>query len=460
MSHHYASAAGINIPQSRVYEFGKFGRLFPALLPCLEDTDAERNKLRHLANEKMFAQKGSSNTPAGFTYLGQFIIHDLSFDPTSMKERESDVEQLWNFRTPALDLDSIYGGGPLVNPFLYDQRINYGKTHFLLQARTSKEGFTFFDVPRNQQGTGLIADARNDENLLISQLHVVFLLFHNKMVNLLAESNRDWSPERLFREAQRLVRWHYQFIILYDYLPRIISSDLLEKLKKRHRNRKFYTWRNAPFIPLEFSAAAFRFGHTQIRKSYELNKISGVVNLPIFDPIVVEASPEKVPFENYVDWHFFFWDGQGENHNLEIQPYLELSLKDLPAFAPGDENNLASINLLRGLLLKLPSGQAVAAEMGIEPILQIPALREYGLENNTPLWYYILHEASEKGAARKLGPVGERIVAEVIIGVIQGDKTSLLNHPDWKHWTSPLSGQHQFKMLDLLKFVGIAMHGQ
>jgi len=178
--------------------------------------------------------------PAGYTYLGQFIDHDITFDPVSSLQRQNDPDALHNFRTPRYDLDCLYGRGPADQPYLYrtgprpiphpvlgfDQRgvmflhgENRGDPDDIASAP-----FIGPDLPRNSEGRALIGDPRNDENIIVSQLHSTFLKFHNRMVECVFEEC-GMTGDDLFKEAQRRVRWHYQWVVVHDFLPRIIDGD-------------------------------------------------------------------------------------------------------------------------------------------------------------------------------------------------------------------------------------------
>lgn len=463
-----------------------------------------------------------NDMPAGYTYLGQFIIHDISFDPTSINERNVDPEFLWNFRTPAIDLDSVYGSGPALAPYFYDQSANrnYGMTHFVLPRRKpiKKGDPSFTDLPRvtTDVHTALIADGRNDENIIISQIHAAFLKLHNKLVDDLSKLDKHYylaSPQSLFLAAQKEVRWYFQWIVLYDYLPRVLdlsewegikylvsasstSTDEITTLVKsqieeivgRKTDRKFYDWRNEPFIPLEFSVAAFRFGHSQVRAKYLFNRDesgrlrdSNGFDIKVLFP--QEYFESKKPFAR-VHMPFFFPQSGNDRFvkNKIIEPVLSNNLKEIPLnMAPSNKrqtdftgslkdvvdnfsnvmkanhSNLAERNLIRGLMLRLPSGQNVAKAMGLPAltIQNVPSFPPH-LVDNTPLWYYILYEAKELKGGKRLGPVGSRIVAEVIIGLIQGDKTSFLNQdPKWVPKDVNGDEKKDFNMADLLELAGV-----
>jgi hypothetical protein len=286
---------GDNAPSSVYHDQGKFGRMFPALPPFASDNPTLRGYLKEIGklNGIMDAKDDLSdpvglitnpalnvkneNNPditAGFTFLGQFIDHDLTFDPTSSLERQQDPETIANFRTPTLGLDNLYGSGPKATPHLYDQNVDSGLTTFLIEEIGGSENISRdrkrrFDLPRNSQNTALIGDPRNDENLIVSQLHVAFLKFHNAVVEQVKAKTGLTNPSEIFVEAQRLVRWHYQWIIVHEFLPLTVGQALVTNILTE--GRKFYKWRNLPFIPVEFAVSAYRFGHSQARPSYRAN---------------------------------------------------------------------------------------------------------------------------------------------------------------------------------------------
>lgn len=512
---HHIDLTSAPIPSSSSYERGKFGRMFPNLHPCLEDTQRARLDMFNIA--RLMFKNGigddENDMPAGYTYLGQFIIHDISFDQTTINERHVDPEFLWNFRTPALDLDSVYGGGPSITPYFYDQDPdkNNGMTHFLLPEKKTSYGGekeAFFDLPRTSSKTpiAIIADPRNDENIVISQIHAAFLQFHNAEVDRLKDDVIYKKKSELFYAAQHSVKWHYQWVVLYDYLPRILDlseweelmklvkkdkesakpknliKNQIEQIAKGNIEREFYDWRNEPFIPLEFSVAAFRFGHSQVRSAYMFNQdkssnLDRTGESSIFSETPLFPTPRA-----RVDMPSFFPKPEREKekdkfvHNKLIGPILTGILKTIPQIQSDasdinlskiDERNLAERNLIRGLMYRLPSGQRVARAMGLVPLdIDVNDIKQWSnnIENdfpshlvkNTPLWYYILYEARKKQGGKRLGPVGSRIVAEVIIGLIQGDKTSFLNQdPNWVPKDKDGKEKKDFNMADLLELAGV-----
>lgn len=477
---------------SRYYDKGKFGRMFPNLPAFASNSTKVKDALKDMGKKggimdakddltqdpkdlitNPALQVKNPNSPimtAGMTFLGQFIDHDITFDPTTSLERQSDPECVENFRTPSLGLDNVYGSGPGVSPHLYDQSDGQG-IKLLVEAlgSTGKENIEKFDVPRNSQNTALIGDPRNDENLIVSQLQVLFLRFHNVIVDALRVKFPSKSPLEIFSMAQEMVRWHYQWIVLHEFLPLLCGETRVKDIMEN--GRKFYRWHNEPFIPVEFSVAAYRFGHSQIRPSYRAN--FGITNQPapteffadIFDFTVPASDPDpndlrggKRSPRRFIDWHTFFNLGDGSvRSNKLIDTKLSSPLFKLPGFT--DIDSLASRNLLRGLTFSLPSGQRVAHSMGITPLSEndLAELKHYkvNFENSTPLWYYILKEAEVQEMGVHLGEVGGRIVAEVFIGLMEGDNTSFLSqNPFWKPtlpcW-EPYRNGKDFTMADLVR---------
>ncbi len=482
---------GDTVPNSTYYNQGKFGRLFPNLQPFAADTPTMRDALMEIGkrggimdpNDDLSDPIGlitnpakSLNNPdnpdltAGFTFLGQFIDHDLTFDPTSSLERQQDPEAVANYRTPALELDNLYGSGPTASPHLYDRTANGIK--FLVEeipgsAAATRDGTVKYDLPRNSQLTALIGDPRNDENLIVSQLHLAFLKFHNAVVDYITMEIPDLTVSEIFAEAQRLVRWHYQWIVLNEFVPKTCGQSAVTNVLQK--GRKFYRWTNEPYIPVEFSVSAYRFGHSQVRPSYRAN-FGPSGGSPFFallfkeDP-VFSASPDpddlrggKRAARRFIDWQTFFTFGDGNSRqNKRIDTKLSSVLFDLLDIPMGEPQSLAQRNLRRHLALRVPSGQAVAKAMGVHPVpsSEFADLQPYGLDTRTPLWFYVLREAERLEQGKRLGPVGGRIVTEVLIGMLQGDHTSYLcQDPEWKP-SLPAASIGTFTMVDLLKFAGV-----
>ena len=490
---------------------GRFGKLFPRLAAArFGSSDAEQSANLKLLADKMVADFDApkdgpddeeSGIPALYTYLGQFIDHDLTFDPASSFQQRKDPDALTDFRTPAFDLDNVYGRGPGDQPYLYQED---GKSFVLGDPFTLGDP-NARDLPRTAAGRALIGDPRNDENTIVSQVHGLFLQFHNRLV---AE-----NPQLPFEEVQQLLRFHYQYVVLNDFLPRIVSDEVLASLKTggRYEASKLRVFdRKNPIMPVEFSGAAYRLGHSMVRPGYRLNDAT---LLPIF-PLPAETVPNfpegltgfRRPISDWgIDWGRFIDvdvrkyhvdpkkdNGIADFRRLQFAYRIDTSLVDplgsLPVSVAGNPPpSLALRNLLRGVQLQLPSAQAIAAALEV-PVLsddkiligkavddqpQFAAINTISgaFKGNCPLWTYVLAEAiqhkkqvsdvpvAENAAksgtvkinAPQLGPVGGRIVAEVFLGLMFADSLSLLSSAPG--WVPPRGiGGAGFALKDFVKF--------
>ena len=291
-----------------------------------------------------------------------------------------------------------------------------------------------------------------------------------------------WDPDEVFDEARRLTRWHYQWMIVHEFLPLFIGQPLVDEIL--HRGRKFYRPRVA-FMPVEFQGAAYRFGHTMVRPSYRAN-LAGDNGAPffamIFDPAEQgQADPDDLrggarAKRRFIGWQTFFdfgptfTDGpgttirrSGSNKLIDAKistPLFHLPLGAIPSGEP--PTSLPQRNLLRHVTWSLPSGQSIAREMDVDPLSrsELSELSGYdlGLDQSTPLWYYVLKEGALRANGLTLGPVGGRIVGEVIIGLLEHDRNSYLSRaPLWKPtlptFNGPVTGD--FRMIDFLAFAGV-----
>jgi hypothetical protein len=471
-------------PVEQIME-GRFTRLFPEAEPA----EFDEADLQTLA-EAMTADAEDTPTPEGtpdaeensgitsaYTYLGQFIDHDLTLDPTSHLREHVTREQLRvlaDFRTPRFDLDCVYGRGQTDQPYLYDGN--------LLQLGSPLSGNpqdpAAVDLPRGPNMRALIGDPRNDENRIVSQLQATLLRFHNRVA---AE-----SPDDSFEAIRDAVRWHYQWVVINDFLPTIINAETVSRVFP-HLQHGGNIEDHPPHLsipklhgglelmPVEFSVAAYRFGHSMIRPIYRLNET--IERRPIFstaDDLAGDLGGFRaIPDDWAIDWQFFIDVEHGTpelprpNPRDDItrtpQPAYKIDtslvnpLAFLPASVATDPSSLGLRNLLRGRDFGLPSGQTVADLLGVPaieddklvigkatadpadtktPIAEIAA----GFAGNAPLWTYVLAEAQVTSLDRphptisdpdlvpiSLGPVGGTIIAEVFAALLIGDKTSFLN---------------------------------
>lgn len=460
------------------YAATQFGRLFPKLAPFAQPTAKVQAALMQLGepgglmdahDELHFGAKvlflpedygdlghdlaaslnnrNNAAHTAGATFFAQFLAHDVTFDASSPLGTATAPESVTNARTPAFDLDAIYGAGPVAAAHLYDPA-NPAKLRI-------ESGGTFEDVPRAADMGAIMADPRNDTNCIVSALHAAFVLFHNNAVDRFGT----------FELARRETRWHYQWLIVNVFLPLFVTKKTLDAVRKQ---RKFF---RGGGIPVEFAAAAFRFGHSMVRPSYRLNMNGLADGTPffgmMFDPLEEgKADPEDLrggvrASRRWVGWETFFDFGDGVVRPAKIidtkisSPMFKLPMQAIPS--RNGPTSIVQRDLLRHLTWRLPSGQAVAKAMGVTVLgkhdlkeLQILGAK---LEQSTPLWYYLLKEAEVVEGGIRLGPAGGRIVAEVILGLLEGDPESYLSaKPDWK----PTLGRGgQFEMTDFLRFAGV-----
>jgi hypothetical protein len=420
-------------------------------------------------------RKRSAVMKSGYVYLGQFIDHDLTCEKTLAADAQPDVALMHNYRTPRLDLDVLYGKDPAAVAFLYAEgRFRLGAT------ANDGAGGKDDDLFRTASGSPCIVDDRNDENLIVAQLHVLFASLHNCILRTL-ETQPQLAPDRAgtdrFAQARQLVTWLYQWIIVHEFLPSFIRRSVLDDVWRGNLRlfpRKL-TPLDAPMrLPIEFTTAAFRFGHSVVQENYVLNdhatvktgtliflthKGGGIGNAP--------GSSGNLPAKYVVDWDFFFSDTEPRmNRGQNIDAFITEALYELPpqtialfrsGAAPRDAAHRAHVSLpeltlLRGSRMRLPSGEEFARHFGfpVIPARDIPALAEDRelfsrgtFRDRTPLWYYLLREAelppeygttgTDRTRLQKLGPIGSQIIAEVFYQVLACDADSILNAGrDWR----------------------------
>jgi Animal haem peroxidase len=375
---------------------------------------------------------------AVWPFFGQFIAHDITADRSPLGHR-ADPAAVRNFRTPKANLEGVYGAGPVGSPYLY---VKDDPARLLL-------GGGGHDVPRNHEGIALVGDPRNDVHLFVSQMQVAFIGMHNRLVERLrADGVADGD---VFEDARRAATWHYQHVILNEFLPELIGGELTAELLDG--GATLYDPGPQPFIPFEFADAAIRYGHSQIRQRYQVNAEFGPV--PVF-PDLIGFGP--VPLERAVDW-LLHVDVPGHpvaQRAKRIDGRLPESLIALPFAISGeragsDYASLATRDLQRGQAVGLASGEEMARALGVEPLTrEQTGLAEHGWSDDTPLWLYVLKEAEALTAGGRLGPVGGRLVGEVLVGIIDADPESFRAvQPSWTP-TLPSHEPGRFGLADVL----------
>ena len=420
---------------------------------------------------------GDSAIPAIYTYFGQFLDHDITFDETSASMPAlasldlaplSSLSGLRNSRTLRLDLDSVYEGSAPRDD-TDPRKMKIGSVEHLndpnppLGRPPGKSDAN--DLPRQGRSedpstdrAALIGDPRNDENLIVSQLHLAFLKAHNSLVD---EMGGDFDAVRT--EMRR----RYQRIVLTDFLGKVCDPAVLsDVMANGPRNWRIENGDDL-FMPVEFAAAAYRFGHSMIRTLYDYNLNFSPTNLgtlftftalsgQLGENIGLPAEQTDTLPENWIiQWERFVHapDGSGTPQmareiDVRLTDFtfkLQNTFGEVEGANDPDPNvvhvapRLAVRNLLRGYLMRLPTGQAVAGRLG-EPVLSgealvaalpaVEALRAAArpFADRTPLWFYLLAEAGDPNGAngQHLGRVGSRIVAEVLWNLVRHSADSVL----------------------------------
>jgi Animal haem peroxidase len=409
----------------------RYGRMFD--LPPLDADEELLPKLGALGGLCDGETEVDSTVEAGWPFFGQFVAHDLTADRSPIRAH-ADLGTLRNMRVPRANLESLYGAGPTGAPYMYRRDD---------PAKLLEDGS---DLPRNQEGIALIGDPRNDTHVFLSQMQVRFIKAHNRLVDRLRQA--CLTEADIFDQARRSLAWHYQWLIVNEYLPGLVGPAMVREVLVD--GPRFYM-PDKRFIPTEFAHAAFRYGHSQVRQRYRLRP--GGESQAVF-PDLMGLRPIG---DRIVDWSLLFDvpghpDAQRAKAMDGALPHTLIQLPEAITGAVEDDvyRSLAARDLVRGHGTNLPSGEAVARQMGARPLsVSEIGLRDHGWQAETPLWLYVLREAFVRQAGDRLGDVGGRIVTEVLIGVIQGDPESYLRVAPG--WTPTLPGRgRKFSLTDIL----------
>jgi hypothetical protein len=498
----------------------KFGRLFDrerelegaedaAMVAKLVELGRCMNDPKTCGQQPVDKGADASEISSGYTYLGQFIAHEITFD-NSNDTLEPGMDPR-SMRTPQIDLDGLYGAedGPRNDDYKEFYEGDGATMKVGMTSSVSPPGTPFpNDLLRDANNKknpkkALIADERNDENLAVAQTHVAFVRFHNRVVERL---KADHAHGDLFECARRQVIRHFQWIIIHDYLPKLVDNGVLARVLGGGFRCFKLDDPDGPTMPLEFSAAAFRIGHTMVRATYDWNEYHhrgdfygggrvGVLRLfeltgflkpdGEFNPLDDGFSSRMthtpplltLPSDWIIDWRRFYdfspLDAAPQpplNMASKLDTGLNFQLEKLRGF-PDEKlvemkKAITVRNLLRGYYLGLPTGEKVARAFDLKPLtperlaegphgalLGDPLLRE-----KTPLWYYVLREAELLGkgsdckGGHRLGPVGSRIVAETLVGLVRRSPYSILDGSGWLPTFARPGAPDTFEMIDLLKF--------
>jgi hypothetical protein len=497
-------------------------------------------KLKDLGNAMIDAQdpidpaEANSKIPPVYTYWGQFIDHDVTANTDrASQDLQTDIikddfqplapdfvaEKLKNLRRPVFDLDSVYGDGPTLNPanpteakdfYQEDDPVKFkiGQNALKNSAggdvpgdRIPPTDDLMRDLPRKDRNA-IIGDSRNDENLIVAQLHTAFLRFHNAVVDWIRTNEpKSFKDEQgLFERAQNLVRWHHQWLVVNDFLKTLTVDGTVDNILKG--GLKFYDLRYRDiFMPLEFSVAAYRFGHSMVRASYDYNRNFGLEAVVIpsasFELLFSftgrgnigerngPGANDTLPFNWIIEWDRFVDKTAAAERqrrsarkiDTHLTPPLSTMInegEDEPSLMIKELlKHLAKRNLLRGYLLSIPTGQSLAAKLGVTKLT--PEELKQGNSDamnqalepfleKTPAWFYILKESEVRAKGDTLGEVGSRLIAETFIGLMMNDPASYLNQRDYNNqqWEPgkgvrlPDGGEIR-TIGDFLKFAGVML---
>ncbi len=417
--------------------------------------------------------------PAGYTYFGQFLDHDLTLEETPLAEATrfaSIPATTVNAADARFNLNHLYGAGPgsVRHGSLYET----DGCSFRLGTVRTKEGETF-DLPLGKEGEPASAESRNTENLILRQFCVIFLKLHNLAVQ---ELPATLDPLERFQRARNRVCWQYQWLLREDFLYQLVTHDVYDQVVTRGQHK--IDWPRKGFaIPVEFSQAAFRFGHSMVRERYTLNPENRKVELRvIFDPALGEqplAPALALDWARFLDTSESSLTGRTRVPAMAIDTTMVPPLFHLPPEkvhhlhepdAPDLPKALAVRTLQRSASTRLATGEEVAHALGFVPLRQRKLeggeeawakLDELGLSGRTPLWFYVLLEGEMECGGVSLGTVGSQLVAEVIDGCLRSDPASYLScfGSDWEPapWKMPDGTMRPARrLLDLARVTGLA----
>ncbi|THH36958.1 peroxidase [Aliishimia ponticola] len=423
------------------HEGDRFGRMFPDLSPLFTDPRV----LDSLGQPGGVMDGGPNGTtsqsnPVGFVFFGQFVDHDITLDVTSSLDSVNNPENTPNVRSPTLDLDCIYGLGPEAQPYLYHPDGAFKGVKLITGAELGTGAHAADDLARVGD-IALIGDFRNDENRIVSQMQLAMIRFHNRMCD---DLQGKYSGKELYEEARRLCMWHYQWCVVHDFLKSICGEGVVSRVLSE--GRKFYKPKS-PFIPVEFSVAGYRFGHSMVPMKVQTQQGGSMFEL--FGTVLGKGFGPISDARAVTDMHEMFETHEGRTVQRagRVDAKLASDLLALPAKVDPEGRSLATRNMVRGQSFLLPAGETLARAIGrpeteIEQVSDAARADEPGLQGGTPLWYYILREADLIGRenidgtrqpGEGLGPVGATIVAETVIGLIELDPRSWLGeNRNWR----------------------------
>ena len=321
---------------------------------------------------------------------------------------------------------------------------------------------------------------------MVAQLHLAFLRFHNAVAEQLDVGLTD---DERFAEAKRITILHYQWLVLNEYLPSLCDSDVLSDtiIQRADFYRDFSGGRQ--LMPLEFSVAAFRFGHSMVRPEYHFNDNFGpngaISQAPLSELFRFTekgglGGQQTLPDVWVIDWANFIEPDDEERAARGVDTELaegldQLELGDtIPPLPPQVFNamrHLPARNLRRAYVLAVPTAQQVLRAMGGKAIMDTLTQEELrgfaggilareGYLEQTPLWLYILLEAELRREGRELGKLGSFIICQTLVGLLTEDDDSILPadpecEPRWRPSDDPVNDRMVDSLAELLRTAGV-----
>jgi len=412
---------------------------------------------------------GADPPPAGYTYFGQFIDHNLTEDDTAMRDAgELEPWETVNYRGPWLNLSGIYH--PVHDRGGWKQLYEPSGLVFRLGEPTVRG--EQFDLPLDKNGHPLLIDERNNENIIVRQIHVMFLKLHNLAIKELAEDEPTLSPRKLFSKAQQRVCWQYQYLVRHDFLSKVCNENVFNELVVKNEQPTI-DWSAGGFsIPVELAQAVLRFGHSLVRPNYNLNVAHPDIALR---DLLSSGDARALAVDEAIHWPTLLGIKEPAMRfdTAVASPLFKLESKDIHSYVdrpmPHMPHPLPVRTLIRGAKSRLPTGQDVAkrmrvlvvhpTEQTIGGVVYAPGahLQSLGLSEATPLWYYILLEAEVNEHGATLGELGSRLLIETVNGALREDPNSYLSQrPKWTPEPWKRTGKEVTCLLDLARLVGLS----
>ncbi len=392
------------------------------------------------------------NLPVGYTYFGQLVAHDIT------------SHRFLGVQKNSLRLQTIYGMGPGASPQFFEHNYN-PETKFIFRAikfdldsyQSSKGKVYDFkridvnksdDAPTRQSGIPLMADGRNDQNFLISQLTVQMMRLHNRLVENYYSKNKNQSE--IFRAAADDLIHRYQRVILTDYLPRILfnGKKLVQKIVDDNNFRVFDHKKDC-VLSETFALAAFRFGHSQVRQMYQ-TEINGTLNFLFGENSDLRGFVRDTT--RRIDWICLLAENKDEGAFQPAKAFdtnIVMSLGNLGFFPAGKrslikknlEASIANFALTKDIREKwyeyIQDQSKTFTDEKLKDFEKATEKWQYE-DGKVPLWAFFLLEAQHLAGGQTLGPISSRIVAEQIIWLLKKDPNSVL------------AGQEEFEKIEKL----------